>query len=178
MNLLSYIAYFENIAAALVDINHSQEDCHFVAMAPEQVPNATLDNLSSPVFILEDYDIIPWLKNGDSISKRIQGAFSIVMHVNNSGIKDEIAAVSFAENIIEQVWAKLLHENEHGYLKGRYFRLDSCEASPVRHFPVDYFGMRATLLWELPYILCIQENYWQNPHQNQYVLHYAQNYFL
>lgn len=178
MKLQSYIAIFEQIAAELVAINHSASNRHFIAMAPEQVPNATLDDLSSPIFILEDYDILPWIDNHGSLVKKIQGAFAIVVHAPNSSIQDEIDAVVFAEIHVEQVLAKLRAPDSFGLMKQKYLRLESCEASPVRHYPVNYFGFRCSFVWEIPYALCVNDDLWQT-NQNLYAVNYVvYNYFL
>lgn len=168
MNLQKYIQYFEKIAAELIDINHSESDRHFIAMAPEQVPNAVLDNLSSPILILEDYDVLPFSGEKDNLVKRIQGAFSIVSHKEDSSVQDEIDAVIFAEKLVEQTLAKLLSETNFGYKTKKYLRIENCELTPVRHYPVNYHGMRCTFTWEIAYSLCIDENMWQNTNNGYY----------
>lgn len=157
MNYNIHKTYFENIASQLVGIEHSAEKKRFATIDTMEVIDGLRHKISGNVFYLDKY-FVSWEKNGDTVYKVLNGAFNIVRSVKENNFTEQDDAHDWAEELVEQVIAKLIKDSEgiefsfKAYFPGEMLTLSNK--------PLGYYGMRQEYQLKIPYGLCINNNFW------------------
>lgn len=138
------VAYFENLAAQHVDINHSEEEPHFYRYELDDVLTGISDELNYPALILEGYDLNYKDQNSDNLQKTRNGAFILLGYVGDSGDHDKKHETwDFLEEVGEELVLKIKADKRERTVKVvRDFDLNEVEGTLMESEETGHYGIR------------------------------------